>query len=208
MRRKVILSRILIVILTIASVLTLVSCNLNRTNDFTHSSSHSYENSTSDINGNQNHETKVLETEDPITVYKKKIHNRLESDIISVYNTDGISPGGMFFMSFSEATERFVKGGIATFYSCEEALKSGALSNMEKNSLLSELKNISEDNMVVYQLKGRVMQNPDLEYLLTDDITVLRIVLIYDKNAEFINYSILEVNKNLQTCVTLTVTRF
>ncbi len=160
------------------------------------------------VNNIETTQTEEVTTEDPTVIYKRKIHNRIASDADSVLKNDGISPGNVFFMSYSEAISRFVKNKRTTIYSCEEAEKSGALSNAEKRSLLNNSDGLTTDNIFIYQITGRTMKNPTVEYLLTDETTILRIALAYDDNANYVGYLVLEVNDSLNTCVIIAVTRF
>ena len=154
--------------------------------------------------------TEAVVTEDPAVVFKNKVHNRIASDAKYICDNKGISPGNTFFMSFTDALNRFVKDRSSTFYSCEEALKSGVLTYAEKKSLLDSISTsgLSADNIFVYQVKGRVMKNPTVDFLLTDETTVLRIAIIYSANADMYGHSVIEVNDNLNTCVIITVTSF
>ena len=152
--------------------------------------------------------TEEVVTEDPVKVLNDKIQNRIANDAETILKQKGISPGNMFFMSFSEAISRFVTPTAITIYTCDEALKSGALSNAEKTKLLESMGSLTSDNIQIYEIKGRMMQNPEIPYLITDEETALRIALVYDNDAELFGYAILEVNRNLDTCVTIAVIQF
>lgn len=141
------------------------------------------------------------------TIDTRKIRNRISQDVDSVLQNDGISPGNVFFMSYSNAISRFVKNKNTSIYTSDEAVKKGALSNSEKRSLLNNSKGLSSYNIFIYQITGKVMKNPMVEFLMTDETTVLRIALLYDNDANYVGYQVLEVNDSLNTCVIITVTR-
>lgn len=152
--------------------------------------------------------TEEVTTEDPVAVLKSKVHNRIASDAENICKSQGISPGNVFFMSFSEAVSKFVTPTGINIYSCEEAVKSGALSYAERRDILDDIGGLTANNIYVYELKGRVMKNPAVPYLISEEATVLRLAIIYDNDANLYGHAILEVNENLRTCVTISVTTF
>ena len=160
--------------------------------------------------GTEETATEAAVTEDPVAVFKTKVHNRIASDVKYICDNKGISPGNTFFMSFTDVLNRFVKNRSSTFYSCEEALKSGALTYAEKNNLIDEISKsgLTADNVFIYRVRGRVMKNPAVDFLLTEETTALRIAVIYSANTDLYGHSVLEVNENLNTCVIITVTKF
>ncbi len=58
-------------------------------------------------------------------------------------------------------------------------------------------------NAYIVTIGGPIMENPDIPYLVTEEETILKLLIIFDENDSVVGYSLIEACSQLKTCATL-----
>ncbi|MGN0451656.1 MAG: hypothetical protein ACI4FN_06065 [Acutalibacteraceae bacterium] len=141
------------------------------------------------------------------TKYEPNIPEISKDSINEAFNSINYSLDSYFKMNLKQLLDQCVTNFEGEYYALNEITHSGCLN---ARSTFDKLNDSAEGaysefapTSYVVTVHGDICQNPSLPYLINEDVDVIKVLLIFDKNEVLQGYKIIEQCQDLSTYATL-----